>query len=237
LEGVTNVQNAGHFVPKPVIAVSERRVNHSDETMCGAPPKSPCSYFLYYPDHTTVSGNTIVQHVQHAPGVWLSNADASTITDNNITATNTIVPVGTVDPSIRATGIDLQFGVPTLPSYGTYENERTQFTGWTMSGNQLREFADGLRLRPVKAGPQVAATTLMANTVHTHVPAPRGLALEGAAEAPQVGFITALGVSKNAFGCGFTVGPTPPVGLPPQAFVRPSGQAFTGAIGVLVPCQ
>src|SRR5262249_52618520 len=163
----------GKFAPRGVVEVLERVVNQGDTKVCGAPPKpQQCPYFIYYPDRTTVKGNTIIQHVRNSLGVKLSNADESTITDNIIEAANTIAPVGTVDPSVRAMGIYIPFGNQTLPSYGFYENERTLFTGWTVSGNQLTEFADGLKMFPVKTGLGVASTSLTSNTFNTSLADP-----------------------------------------------------------------
>jgi hypothetical protein len=159
------------------------------------------------------------------------------MTNNVIEATNTIAPLGTVDPNVRAMGIYIPFGDQTLPSYGYYENERTQFTGWTVSGNQLTEFADGLKMFPIKAGLSVVSTTLTGNIFNTTLADPRGIYLQGATSAPHVGFIASLFVNKNAFGCGFYIGPFPTLIFPLHAFVRPSGQTHTGNIGVVVPCQ
>ena len=130
----------------------------------------------------------------------------------------------------------MQFGV-IAASYGAFKNERPELQGWSISGNQLRQFADGVRILPAKEGLKVKATLLTTNVFNTNLSPPRGIALEGAVRAPQAGFITALRVENNQFGCGFTTGLTPPVGLPPQAYVRPSGQAHTGNVGVLIPCQ
>jgi hypothetical protein len=127
--------------------------------------------------------------------------------------------------------------VQTLPSYGYYENERTLFRGWTISGNQLRQFADGIKIRPVKAGLGVVSTSLTTNALNTTSPKPRGIYLEGTASAPHVGFITSLTVNKNFFCCGFYIGPFPTLVFPLHAFVRPSGQTHTGNIGLLIPCQ
>jgi hypothetical protein len=239
LESFANIQNSntGKFAPRAVIDVSERVVNRGDTNVCGAPPKSPCPYHIYYPDRTTVKGNIIIQHVQKSLGVRLSNADASMIVNNSIEATNAIVPLGTVDASVRAMGIYMPFGNQTLPSYGFYENERTQFAGWTVSGNQLTEFADGLKMFPIKAGLSVVSTSLTANTFDTSLANPRGIYLQGANSAPQVGFIQSLFVHKNAFGCGFYIGPFPTLVFPLHAFVHPSSQVFTGNIGLLIPCQ
>jgi hypothetical protein len=99
------------------------------------------------------------------------------------------------------------------------------------------EFADGFTMFPMKAGLSVVSTSLTANTVNTSLADPRGLYLQGATRVPQVGFITSLVVNKNAFGCGFYIGPFPTLVFPLHALVRPSGQAHTGNIGVVVPCQ
>jgi hypothetical protein len=90
---------------------------------------------------------------------------------------------------------------------------------------------------PIKAGLSVVSTRLTANTFNTSLADPRGMYLQGAASAPQAGFITSLLVHKNAFGCGFYIGPFPTLVFPLHAFMRPSGQAHTGNIGVVVPCQ
>jgi hypothetical protein len=49
-------------------------------------------------------------------------------------------------------------------------------------------------------------------------------------------FVTSLEVSGNLFGCGFLGLVLPPATLPPNAFVVPAGQKYTGNVGVLVPC-
>lgn len=239
LESFANVKDGdtGKFVPRAAVDVSQRVVSRGDTNVCGAPPKPPCPYFIHYPDRTTVRGNTIVQHVRNSLGVRLSNADESVLADNVIEFTNQIASAGTVDPSVHAIGIEVPFGVQTLPSYGFYENERTQFKGWTITGNQLSQFADGIHIRPIKAGLGVTSTVLTTNVFNTNLTAPRGIYLEGATSAPQVGFISSLVVHKNFFGCGFYLGPIPPIIFPLHAFVRPSGQVYTGNIGLLIPCQ
>jgi hypothetical protein len=79
---------------------------------------------------------------------------------------------------------------------------------------------------------------LTTNVVNTHLTAPRGIAIAYEdPNAPPAGFITALQVDNNQFGCGFSTEPPPPAGLPPHAYVRPSGQAHTGNIGTLIPCN
>lgn len=238
LEGFINVQNtSGKFVPRPVIDVSERVVNRGDTNICGAPPKPPCPYFINYPERITISGNTVVQHVQQSPAIRVNNADGLGIANNTIAHTHKIAPVGTVDPAARATGVDILFGVQNLPSYGYYMNERTLFKKWSLTGNQLSEFADGIKIKPIKAGIAVASTAVKKNVFNTAQSAPRGIYLEGAASAPQAGFINSLVVNQNFFGCGFSTGPFPPFVLPLHAYVRPSGQTHTGNIGITVPCQ
>jgi len=83
----------------------------------------------------------------------------------------------------------------------------------------------------------VSTTSLTTNTFNTNLAEPHGIYLEGPGSAPQAGFITSLFVNKNSFGCGFYIGPFPTLVFPLHAFVRPSGQAHTGNIGVLIPCQ
>jgi Right handed beta helix region len=241
VESFANLQQDGRFRPQAVVDVSARVVNQGPKVTCGQPPQSPC-YVVHYPDRITVRGNTLMQHVRHSQGVQLIHVDASGVdphgvTDNIIEATNRIAPVGTVDPSIRAIGIDVQFGVPPLNS-GAFREVRTVFQKLSISGNQLRQFADGVRiLHSGRVGIKVKSAVLTTNVVNTHLTPPRGMAIEGAVKAPQVGFITALRVDNNKFGCGFSTGPTPPAGLPPHAYVRPSSQAHTGNIGALIPCQ
>jgi hypothetical protein len=236
LEGYVNVQNsAGQFVPRAVVDVSERVVNRGDTRTCGPPPKPPCPYFIHYPDQVTVRGNTIVQHVRNSLGVRLSNIDGLGLADNTIEFTNKIAPVGTVTPVSRATGIYMPFGVQNLPSYGYYVNERTLLKGWSLSGNNLNQFADGVKMKPLKAGVLLSAAAVNGNLFTTNLPAPRGLYLEGAPAAPQSRFINALMVNFNRFGCGFPslLPPFPP----PHAYVRPSGQTHTGNIGLTIPCR
>ena len=149
------------------------------------------------------------------------------MTDNVIEATNTIAPVRAVDPSVRALGIDVQFGVPPLPGGGVFkEAPRTVFQKVSISGNQFRQFADGIRIvHTDKVGVKVKSTVLITNVVNTNrTPSdtppdgPHGIAIEDNVKAPHKRFLTDLRVENNAFGCGFSTGPTPPwPGLcPPQ---------------------
>jgi len=240
LESYANLQNQiGGFLPTAVIDVRERVVNRGDSQICGAAPKPPCPYFIYYPDGITVTRNTLVQHVQSALGIRVSNADSLEVTDNVIWSANQITPSGPVSPATRATGIDAPFGVGNLPSYGYYENERTRFKGWSITGNSVLNFADGLRMAPIKAKVFLSDAAVDGNWFNTNLSSPRGIYLQGVASAPQSGFIDSLMVNSNRFGCGFpspvTV-PQVPI-LPPHAFVRPSGQTFTGNIGAPIPCE
>jgi hypothetical protein len=244
LESFANLQENGKFRPRAAIDVSARVVNQGKGVTCGQPPKSPC-YVIHYPDRITVKGNTIIQHVRNSLGVQLKYVDASGVdpapygvTDNSIEATNRIAPIGTVDPGVRVMGIDVQFGVPPLSAGGAFKEVRNVFQKLSISGNRFRQFADGVRiLHTGQVGVKVKSTMLTTNEFNTNLTPPRGMAIEDNVKAPHEGFITALHVDNNKFGCGFSTGPPPPAGLPPQAFVRPSGQAHTGNIGALIPCQ
>jgi hypothetical protein len=113
-EGYTNRQNSdGNFVPGAVIRIASQVANRGDET-CGPPPKPPCPYFIHYPEEITMTGNTIIQHVEYSPGIELTDADPVVIADNNISHTHKVSPVGNYDPNdpiLRPIGIDLFFGV------------------------------------------------------------------------------------------------------------------------------
>jgi hypothetical protein len=240
LESYANLQNqVGGFLPTAVVDVRERVVNQGDPQTCGATPKPPCPYFIYYPDDITITRNTLVQHVQSSLGIRVSNANALMVADNVIWFANQIAPSGPVSSTTRATGIDAPFGVGNLPSYGYYENERTEFEGWSITGNSVINFADGLRMAPIKAKVFLSDAAVDGNWFNTNLSSPRGIYLQGVASAPQSGFIDSLLVNSNRFGCGFpsplTV-PQVPL-LPPNAFVRPSGQTFTGNIGAPIPCE
>lgn len=126
-----------------------------------------------------------------------------------------------------------------MASYGYYENERSKFKGWEITGNKLTQFVDGVKIDPMKAGLKVLSTTLTGNAFSAKLTKPRGIYLEGVANAPASGFIGSLRVNGNLFGCGFRapVAFPPFPSFPPNAFVRPRLQAHTGNIGLLIPCQ
>jgi hypothetical protein len=88
-------------------------------------------------------------------------------------------------------------------------------------------------------GTKVLSTTLTGNAFSAKLTKPRGIYLEGVANAPESGFIVSLRVNGNLFGCGFRapVAFPPFPSFPPNAFVRPRLQAHTGNIGLLIPCQ
>ncbi len=237
LESFVNVQNAvNKFVPRPVIDVSERVVNRGDTTVCGLAPKPPCPYFIHYPDRISIARNVLLQHVQRSPGIRVSNGDHLLLANNTVLSTQKVAPIGAVDPTARAVGIDTPFGVRDLPSYGYYENEKRGFRQWSVTGNAIKDFADGFHSTPIKARVLLSTAALNGNLFNTALPKPRGIFLEGVASAPQVGFITSLVVNQNLFGCGFPSFP-PLIPLPRNAYVRPSGQTQTGNIGVVIPCQ
>jgi hypothetical protein len=241
LEGYANMRNSqGFFVPSPVIRIVDRVVNQKTADQdCGAPPKQPCPYLIYYPDQITITNNTIIQQVQYSPAVKLSNPDALVVAGNNISHTRIIPPLYPFDiryPIPRPDSIDSTFGVTTLPSYGYYLNERTVFQEWSITGNGLNEFADGIRIAPIKAGVTLSSATVSNNAFVTAQNNPQGIWLVGAPTVPQNGFINNLTIDGNAFGCGFA-GPETNQGiLPPNAYVRPSGQAHTGDIGFTASC-
>jgi hypothetical protein len=116
----------------------------------------------------------------------------------------------------------------------------------SISGNQFSQFADGIKiLHTGKMGVKVKSTVLTANVFQTNLPPsdtppdgrPHGIEIADAVKAPHTGFMPKLRVENNQFGCGFPPGPPPQSEVPPQAYVHPEGQAHTGTIGVLIPCQ
>ena len=243
LEGYgNNLHNAqGYFVPAPVIRIPERVVSQKTADLdCGPPPKAPCPYLIYYPDGITITKNTIIQHVQNSPAVKLSNPDELVLADNQISHTHLIPPLYPFDlryPIPRPDSVDITFGVQALPSYGYYLNERTAFREWSITGNNLSQFATGLRIAPIKAGVTLNSATVNGNAFSTAQNNPTGIWLVGAPATPQDGFIINLTVDMNRFGCGFadylTMPGSPP---PPNAYVRPNGQAHTGNIGFTIAC-
>jgi hypothetical protein len=116
-------------------------------------------------------------------------------------------------------------------------NERTAFKLWSITGNRLIDFDDGIRVMPLKVGVTLAHGQIDGNLFATMHELPRGIWLVGPTTSPQSGFIDDLEVNANGFSCGFRSTPWfwPPV-LPTNALVKPSGQPFTGNIGTLVSC-
>ena len=242
LEGYANLHNSqGYFVASPVIRIPERVVGQKTADQdCGAPPKEPCPYLIYYPDGITITKNTIIQHVQNSPAVKLSNPDELVVADNKISHTHIIPPLYPFDlryPIPRPDSIDITFGVQNLPSYGYYLNERTSFKEWSITGNTLSQFGTGVRIAPIKAGVTLKLATVNNNLFSTDQTKPIGIWLVGAPTAPDDGFIYYLSVNRNLFRCGFANFLTPPGSPPPpNAYVRPGGQAHTGNIGVSAAC-
>jgi hypothetical protein len=245
LEGYANVADGdtGVFRPRPVIAVSEDVVNLGDPEFCGAPPKpKTCPYAIHYPDRITIAGNRITQHVQQSPGIDLSNVDELTLANNVISHTHRIKPAGKFNPDKVArqpASIDLSFGV-FIGEYGHFVKERTLVNGWSITGNALSEFADGIRIRQLKRSVSVNNAVVNNNKFNTTQSSPRGIWLVGANAAPDDGFIKSLKVDGNQFACGFPAGQTLPGGPPAlsrNSYTRPRGQTHTGNIGVAVACQ
>jgi hypothetical protein len=238
LEGYTNQQDKGNFVPKPVIGVSERIVSQKDPT-CGHPNQPPCPRFIHYSDGITIKGNTIIQHVQYSIGIELSNVDKVALADNNISHADDVPPAGEFDPDddrFRPRGIRLPFGVPDLQGGAQYLNEKKEFQVWSITGNRLNQFANGITIAPKKADVTLSSVAVNGNVFNTAQRSPRGIWLVGASTAPDNAFINSLRVDSNAFGCGFQTADPPPVPPAPHAFVRPQGQAHTGNIGFTVVC-
>jgi hypothetical protein len=246
LEGYANVADGdtGVFRPRPVIAVSEDVVNQGDPKICGSPPKpQTCPYFIHYPEKITITGNRITQRVRQSPGIDLNNVDELILANNLILQTHGIAPAGPFDPDDAAArqpaGIDLSFGL-SIGDYGHFENERTQVKGWSITGNGLSQFADGIRIRQFKESVSVNNAVVNNNKFNTTQSSPRGIWLVGANTAPDDGFIKSLKVDGNQFACGFTAVQTLP-GFPPalsrNAYTRPRGQTHTGNVGTTVACQ
>jgi len=242
LEGYANLHNAqGFFVPSPVISIPERVVGQKKPDQdCGAPPKEPCPYFIYYPDQIMITKNTIIQQVQNSPAVTLRNPDELVVADNKISHTYLVPPLYPFDmryPIPRPDSVNITFGVQTLPSYGYYLNERTLFREWSITGNTLSQFATGVRIAPIKTGVTLNSATVSGNAFSSTQNKLIGIWLVGATAAPEDGFINNLTVDMNRFGCGFANFLTKPGSPPPSnAYVRPSGQAHIGNIGFTTAC-
>jgi len=233
---------SGFFAPVPVISISQRVVNQGDTTVCGQAPKPPCPYYIYYPTRLTITGNRIIQHVQSSPAIALSNPDALQIADNEIVNSGRVAPDYPFDtryPLPRDQSIALSFGVQNLPSYGYYVNERTAFRAWSIAGNALVQFDDGIRIARLKDGVTLALAEIRGNLFTTMHDKPRGIWLAGPSTSPDSGFIDDLAVDANVFACGFPAPwlTLPGLMLPKNAFVKPSGQSFTGNIGSTAACQ
>jgi len=230
LTGYANVADeTGLFRPRPVLAVAEDVANQGDTTVCGTAPKPPCPYYIYYPDRITITGNTIIQHVQHSPGIGLDSVDDLTLADNSISHTHRFAPAGQLNPNNhRPTSIELSFGVP-LGSSGYFLNERTLLNWWSINANRLSQFADGIRIQQKKASVSVSAAEVNRNVFNTAQSLPQGILLLNAQSAGQSGFIHNFTVDGNQFGCGFG-------GLARNAYVRPSGQGHMGNVGERLAC-
>ncbi len=241
LRGRANLHLAtGFFTPSAVISIVERVVNQGDTTVCGAPPKTPCPYYIYYPTGLTITGNTIIQEVQNSPAIKLSNPDGLLIANNAMWTTQRLAPAypfNTHYPIPRSESVAVTFGVQNLPSYGYYLNERTGFRQWQMSGNQFLLFDDGITIHPLKEGVVLKQAAITGNYFSTLQTKPKGMWLVGATTAPDTGYIADLSINGNYFACGFPNELFPfGSGLPRNVLIKPSGQLFTGTIGTTTTC-
>ena len=97
----------------------------------------------------------------------------------------------------------MSFGVQNLPSYGYYVNERTAFRAWSIAGNTLVQFDDGIRIARLKDGITLDLAEIRGNLFTTMHDKPRGIWLAGPSTSPDSGFIDDLAVDANVFACGF----------------------------------
>jgi hypothetical protein len=239
-EGYSNLHNAGgFFVPSSVVRIAARVVNETAPNQdCGSPPKDPCPYLIYYPDQITITQNTIVQQVQYSPAIELNNVDHLAVDGNVITHTHRIAPLSPLDSRYPAppNSINVTFGLQALPSYGYYLNEKSQFEAWSITRNMMSQFATGIRILRANASVVLARAIIDGNSFNTMQISPLGISLEAVRPSPAA-FVQYLEVDSNLFGCGFGNGAMPGLPVPPNAFVRPSEQTYTGNIGFTVGCQ
>ena len=238
-EGYSNLHNAsGFFSPSSVIRIAARVVSQkAPDQDCGSPPKAPCPYFIYYPDQIMITQNTIVQQVQYSPAIELNNIDHLVLDGNYVTHTHRIAPTNPLDSRYPAppNSINVTFGVQALPSYGYYMNEKSQFEAWSITRNMMSQFAAGIRILRGNAKVTLGSAVIDGNAFNTAQSSPLGISLEGVRTLPESAFVQSLEVDSNLFGCGF--GGLPGLPVPPNAFVRPSEQTYTGNIGFTVTCQ
>ena len=173
----------------------------------------------------------------------MNNADAIVVADNEILHTHRVAPTGPLITVPRAESINLLLGVANdngrpLCTSRTCLNEKTHFRAWSIAGNRLGEFDDGVRIKSIKADLVLGRAQVARNLFTTTQDSPRGIWVVGPPTSAQSGFIDHLAVNDNAFGCGFT--PWLPLlhqRPPDNVFVRPRHQTFTGNVGGPVPCQ
>ena len=100
----------------------------------------------------------------------------------------------------------------------------------------MTQFATGIRILRANANVILASAVIDGNAFNTAQVSPLGISLEGVRTSPATAFVQQLEVDGNLFACGFS-GALPGLPVPPNAFVRPTGQQYTGNIGFTVGCQ
>src|SRR5262249_41775514 len=129
-------------------------------------------------------------------------------------------PLNPLEPAPRADSIVLSFGLPDISAYGYYVNARRVLKSWSVVGNKLYQFVDGIRITKSDVCTSLDSATINGNWFNTTLRKDTGIWLEGPSAAPDSAFINYLTVDSNRFGCGFD-----PLlittGLPSNAFVRP----------------
>ena len=98
----------------------------------------------------------------------------------------------------------------------------------------MSQFAAGIRILRANANVILGSAIIDGNAFNTTQTSPLGISLEAVRTSPA-SFVQYLEVDSNLFGCGF--GGLPGLPVPPNAFVRPNEQKYTGNIGFTVACQ
>ena len=97
----------------------------------------------------------------------------------------------------------MSFGVQNLPNYGYYVNERTAFRAWSIAGNTLVQFDDGIRIARLKDGITLDLAEIRGNLFTTMHDKPRGIWLAGPSTSPDSGFIDDLASTPTCSPAGF----------------------------------